>query len=188
MPNWCSTSYEISGDAAVAMVATLEERKAQNVSNWNWLGHFVTDFGGDVNNVYSRGWIDDYDYNAEDRCLNLYCETAWSECNEWRAFIKSKFKDTTIYYVAEEPGMGIFETNNPNFEFWYQCENDGENYEFKTEKELLKKVCEIIGCEVPICKDDEMLSVANSLAMDYTDAHVDEDKYIYIHKFEYCED
>ncbi len=38
--------------------------------------------------------------------------SAWSQLEEWRKFLKSKYPNIQIYYRSKEPGEIIYETND----------------------------------------------------------------------------
>lgn len=44
--------------------------------------------------------------------IRLYTETAWSPCNEVFDLVREKYPSLYYYFQAEEPGMGIYETND----------------------------------------------------------------------------
>lgn len=190
MANCCSCQYTIIGEAAPVMYKQLVSHKENNESNWDWIGHFIQDIGKDPETIDCRGWIQDYHFDEDDKILELYCETAWNEKSAWRHFITSTYPDTQVYYTAEEPGMELYLTNDPSFEYWYKLEveyYDGGEYEFKTAEELLREVCKIVGCEVPIfCDDDTAYILALEIAEDFNNEHEDEDVYIYVHEFQFC--
>ena len=67
MPNWCFTSYVVTGEEKEVCdlyekMLSLEEREESLVENGfgkSWLGNLVTLLGGDWNTIYSRGaWLD----------------------------------------------------------------------------------------------------------------------------------
>lgn len=183
MPNWCDTTYYIEGESSALMYENLKKREASSDCNWNWLGHFVTDFGGDSSKIYSRGWINGYDYNEDDRILTLYCETAWTECNEWRHFIISKCEDLTISFIAEESGNDYYVTNIPDYEFPFVVETDDEHFDLRDASQVLATVCEYSECEVPDCDDE--FEMAMRLADEYNEKHKDDDKYVFVNRFTY---
>ena len=52
------------------------------------------------------------EYNKEKNTLTFTTETAWREMDEWRKFIESYYKTIKILFVTEEPGCGIYQTND----------------------------------------------------------------------------
>lgn len=120
MPNWCNTDYCILGSKKELSdlnkkMEKLENRKKSLVKNGfgnTWLGNLVKSLGGDWEKVYCRGQWMNREYNKEKNTLNFTTETAWREMDEWRKFIESCYTTIRILYVAEEPGCGIYQTND----------------------------------------------------------------------------
>lgn len=183
MPNWCSTKYEIYNGGVKELTKIVKDLQASKKENWNWLGNIVSALGGNPEALYCRGWIEDFD--ATDDCLTLYCETAWSELSEWRKFVKDKFENCEIFYVAEEPGMGIFITNDVDFDYIYQLETDMETMEFgKNElEECLAEICKWVG--KPVSNDRKQVL---EWAEEYNNANIDNDKFIFFHEYTYVSD
>ena len=118
MPNWCSSSYVIEGDEKEVkelyrIMDGLEKRKTPSVENGfgtTWLGSLVDALGADRNKVYCRG-----DWNSLEMgqdTLRFSTETAWGPCNEVFDLVRQKFPSLSYYYLSEEPGMGVFQTND----------------------------------------------------------------------------
>lgn len=85
MPNWCSTTYKVTGDLKEVkslhkIIKQLEARKKSLLPNGFgklWLGNLVKKLGGDPEKVRCRGEIIDYDLT--DNVLTIHQETAWCE-------------------------------------------------------------------------------------------------------------
>ena len=120
MPNWCSTEYYVVGSKKELSdlnekMEKLENRKESLVKNGfgnTWLGNLVKLLGGDWEKVYCRGQWMCRVYNKENNSLTFTTETAWCEMDEWREFIESCYKTIKMLYVTEEPGCGIYQTND----------------------------------------------------------------------------
>lgn len=120
MPNWSTTDYFVIGSTKEIMdlnkkMEKLENRKKSLVKNGfgnTWLGNLVQYLGGDWEKVYCRGEWMCRNYDKERNALAFTTETAWQEMNEWRRFIESCYKTIKILYVTEEPGCGIYQTND----------------------------------------------------------------------------
>lgn len=118
MPNWCSASYVIEGDAKeikqlYELMEGLQGLKMPSVKNdfgTTWLGCLVDALGCDWNDVRCRG----YWSNLEtDGCLLKFTtETAWGPCNETFELICKKFPTLRYYYQSEESGMSEYWTND----------------------------------------------------------------------------
>ena len=120
MPNWAYTNYVVRGSdeevsALHKIIHDLEAREESYLPNGFgklWLGNLVSILGGDWDKVYCRGQI--LDYTFEDGLLRLNVESAWGEMDETRHFLQTVFPSLKIYYQTEEPGMCIFQTNDPD--------------------------------------------------------------------------
>lgn len=119
MPNWCETTYK-----AVGTKEQVKQFYDLAMSSWNktkeqnqgWLGHFVTELGGEWEKVPCRGWMQDApqldERNDEDYAeCTIYCETAWGELTEWRHFVEQHIDGLIIGYLAIEPGCGVYLSN-----------------------------------------------------------------------------
>lgn len=139
MPNWCSTSYYFQFES---------EKKAQEffdlVNSWlnevvksdfgeSWLGNVVlnskisqlktsSDKSFDIEPYYScRGWVVDSDLCGCE--VSIYTETAWCPMHEmWEAIRQKYASDATVTYYAEEPGVLLYNTNDPEYEDTYNID------------------------------------------------------------------
>ena len=166
MPNLCDTQYKIIGKKEE--VADLYS-KIQQLQNMNeplepngfgnlWLGCLVKLLGGDVEKVYCRGDITEFSYNEEDDVLTIDTQTAWAEMEEVRHFIEKVYPGLKIYYYEEEPGWGIYQTNDHEkrfFPFRYILDDlDGEGPEYYDDIDsLLTAASEIFGKELKTMAD-----------------------------------
>ena len=159
MPNWCDTQYKIIGKkeevqdlySKIQQLQNMEEPLEPNGFGNLWLGCLVTILGGDWNKIYCRGHI--IDYSLDDSVLSIDTETAWSEMQEVRQFIQQIYPSLEILYYEEEPGWGIYQTNDHDkrfFSFRYildDLEGDKPEYYDDTDS-LLKAASEIFGKEL----------------------------------------
>lgn len=129
MPNWAFVHYKVVGDKKE--IATLDEiltnmrdgvykddgmvSLIKNDFGPMWLGNLVHVLGGNWEEIYCRGEITDFQLSEDDSSLSVCMETAWSEPNEVRAFIQQKFPNLNILFSVEEPGMGVYATNDTEF-------------------------------------------------------------------------
>lgn len=164
MPNWCDTQYKIIGKkeevqdlySKIQRLQNMEEPLEPNGFGNLWLGCLVTILGGDWNKIYCRGHI--IDYSLDDSVLSIDTETAWSEMQEVRQFIQQIYPSLEILYYEEEPGWGIYQTNDHDkrfFSFRYildDLEGDGPEYYNDTDS-LLKAASEIFGKELKTMAD-----------------------------------
>ena len=160
MPNWAYTSYRIVGKkeevqdlySKIQQLQNMEEPLEPNGFGNLWLGCLVTILGGDWNKIYCRGHIIDYSLD-DDSIMSIDTESAWSEMQEVRQFIQQNYPSLEIFYYEEEPGWGIYQTNDHDkrfFSFRYildDLEGDGPEYYDDTDS-LLKAASEIYGKEL----------------------------------------
>ena len=156
MPNWAYSQYHATGDKEHlqklhAIMTELENMKSpglhENGFGSTWLGNLVIKLGGDWKKIYCRGSWDNLIY--EDGVISFSVESAWGELNEVRHLIEEKFPDIKLYYQSEEPGMGIYITNDPAGEYfpdrYYLWVEDEDTDYYPTVESLAKAVEEITG-------------------------------------------
>lgn len=156
MPNWAYSQYHATGDKEKldklhTIMSELEEMKSpglhENGFGSTWLGNLVIKLGGDWEKIYCRGSWDNLIY--EDGVISFSVESAWGELNEVRHLIEEKFPDIKLYYQCEEPGMGIYITNDDTGQFfpeeYYLWVENGENDYYDNLDDLLKDVEKITG-------------------------------------------
>ena len=156
MPNWAYTQYIATGDKEqlqklLAVMDELECMKApglhKNGFGPTWLGNLVIKLGGDWEKIYCRGSWDNL--QLTDDCIMFSVESAWGELNEVRHLIEAHFPGIRLYYQSEEPGMGIYVTNDPTGEYfpdrYYLWVEDEDTDYYPTVESLAKAVEEITG-------------------------------------------
>ncbi len=124
MPNWAYTQYKIRGseDEVAALhktiqdLADMEESLLPNGFGKLWLGNLVNALGGDWEKTYCRGHI--LDYSLDNGLLIINTETAWGEMSDVRHLIETRYPSLEIYFMTEEPGMCIFQTNDHTGEYF----------------------------------------------------------------------
>lgn len=124
MPNWCDTSYTIVGEekeinTLYGIMKKLQDMKEPSVNNGfgtSWLGCLVDALGEDWRKVYCRGEWTELDHSG---CAVYFTTmTAWAPCNEVWELVKRKFPSIDYYYLAEEGGCGLFQTNDAEGEYY----------------------------------------------------------------------
>ena len=196
MSNTCFTTYKVVSEnkkdvtKLFKTIKRLDGRKTPLVKNgWYdpklWLGCLVKALGGDPNKVYCRGTITFYE--LEDDVLTLNTETAWAEMAETRHFIESCFPGMKIYYIEEESGCEIFNTNDLEGLFFkdrYYLDGFDDSEYFETLEEAAKYVKEIVGHDV----EATFKAIEDALNA-YMEEHEDDDDcYFYFHEFEVVDD
>ena len=182
MSNTCFTTYKVVSEnkkdvtKLFKTIKRLDGRKTPLVKNgWYdpklWLGCLVKALGGDPNKVYCRGTITFYE--MEDDVLTLNTETAWAEMSEARHFIESCFPGMKIYYIEEESGCEIFNTNDSEgiyFKDRYYLDGFDDSENFETLEEAAVYVKEIVGHEV-----EATVKAIDKALSDYVEEHEEDD-------------
>lgn len=192
MPNWCSTSYVVTGDKnevrdLYEKMRSLEEREKPLVKNGfgvTWLGNLVTLLGRSWEEVHCRGEWSELTVDIDNDELRFCTMTAWAELRQLRHFLQEKYPSLTFYFRSEEPGMCIFQTNDKEgiyFPERYKVEHWDEESEYcMDEKEVFDTVSDITGTTV------QNLEEMNKAIDTYNEVHEYEPIYIYV--FETVED
>lgn len=195
MPNWSTTDYFVIGSPKEIMdlnkkMEKLENRKKSLVKNGfgnTWLGNLVQYLGGDWEKVYCRGEWMCRDYDKERNALTFTTETAWQEMNEWRRFIESCYKTIKILYVTEEPGCGIYQTNDKEGIFFKSkyILDYGEDVEYF---ETLNQAIDFIEKLTEISIEEKTVNGIQKELDAYAEENEDEDLYCSFHEFEKVDD
>lgn len=123
MPNWCYTQISVncSSETKAQEIEKLfnewlEKGKEDSDFKRNWIGSILKYSGlGQPDSEgcpRCRGSI--ADINVEDNILSFYTETAWAPMLQWLKFVTDKYDpNAEIIYTAEEPGCGIYYSNDP---------------------------------------------------------------------------
>lgn len=195
MPNWCSTDYYVLGSRKEIMdlskrMERLENRKKSLINNGfgnTWLGNLVNNLGGDWENVYCRGEWMCREWNKEKNTLTFTTETAWQEMKEWRKFIESCYKTIKILYVTEEPGMGIYKTNDLD-EIFFKAKfvlDYGEDVEyFETLDQAIVFIEELTGITI----EEKTVNGIQGKLDEYVEENDKEDLFYSFHEFEQVDD
>lgn len=196
MPNWCSTDYYVVGSKKEVLdlnkkMERLENRKKSLVKNGfgnTWLGNLVNYLGGDWEKVYCRGEWMCRDYNKEKNTLTFTTETAWCEMDEWRKFIESYYKTIKFLYVTEEPGCGIYQTNDKDgifFKSKYVLDYTEDVEYFETIDQAVEFIEELIGIKI---EDKTVNSIQKAMDNYVEENENEEDQYFSFHEFEEVDD
>lgn len=191
MPNWCDCTYKCVGEpkevkSLYRVLKYIEKRKTSIVKNgfgkW-WLGNLVTKLGGDWEKYRCRGEITGY--NMEDNVLTIYQSTAWCEQEGVREIIEERFPSIKVYYREEEPGCGVYYTNDSSGEYFpeiYYLDSYDDCEYFRTIEEAADCVSEIVGKTIPPTENDIVQALD-----DYVEQYDDEDVWYSFHGFEVVE-
>ena len=134
MPNWCYNSEVIAGPKEQVkplynnLAKWIHDDICKNGFSQGWLGNIVghadieTDENPDNWKYHCRGeLVDEFDYYEEgnEGIIQFATETAWAPFPEtWYAVLKKCAPDAKYYYMADEPNMGIYESNDINHRFF----------------------------------------------------------------------
>ena len=117
MPNWCSNSiafYQEDGgsDRLAKFYADINRTygllrggKPKHAESPDWAGHFLKDHGVDVENLYTRGFLEYYE--IEETHVRIDMETAWGPIPELYTEM-AKVYDLKFVYCASEPGSEVY--------------------------------------------------------------------------------
>lgn len=193
MSNTCFTTYKIVGKKeSVAKlhktIKDLDDRKTPLVENqWyhpkGWLGCLIAALGGNPEEVLCRGTITHYE--LKDDVLTVNVESAWTEMDETRHYIKACFPDLRIYYFEEEEGCEIFNTNDAEgvffWERYYLDSSDVVRY-FCTLQEVADYAEEVTGQKMEV----SFTTIKNALRC-YADALEDDDAHYDLFEIKVCD-
>lgn len=156
MPNWCTTSYVISGPkndvrSLYDRMKRLQNRKESLLPNGfgkTWLGNLVSRLGVDWHTVDCRGDWSNLRMKGGD--LHFDTQTAWSRCEDVETVIRDKYPDLEITFLSEELGNGIFETNDATGEIFPDrviIDTEDEGTEYYTCAEALQVLCDKLNLD-----------------------------------------
>ena len=132
MPNWCYSRIKFTGDyKSVKKLYTFItdqfnipfEREPMHFDKNTFLGTFLERAELDSENFRCRGQITDWPEPPEPcaddsgNCEIVICtETAWCPMIAmWLAIIKKISPSVQFFYASEECGMGIYQSNDPDY-------------------------------------------------------------------------
>jgi hypothetical protein len=155
MPNWCCTNIIISHPDEGKVKELFERIKDwtsrdcyENDFGHGWLGNVLGNSGiakwdeekdgmftekGEY--IYCRGSITDLSF--EGGAIHIWQEDAWSPLVKlWSLVLEKYLPDADITFSAEEPGCGVYATNDPCIEGSYYVDVWETPDEFKDETSM----------------------------------------------------
>ena len=143
MPNWCTTSYVITGDKKTLRLfnrklSQLRNRKGSlrpNGFGKLWCGNVAYLLGEkDPAHFSCRGEINEFTLSPDGLRLDVSVMSAWVELSELRKLVQEKYPDVSIFFISEEPGCCVYETNDHAGEVfpekfileWFEDSKSGE--------------------------------------------------------------
>ena len=198
MPNWCSTDYQIVGNRTevqnlynkfkqvVTTDRSYEKDSTTFLPNSSWLGYVVKDIleiDPKTESIPCRGhivWLEEeLTINDDDTAtFQLQTETAWSDCRKLFFTLMEKF-DIEVFFMTEELGCGIFETNDKDSRYFtsqYIFDDFEEGMEYYSSFDEVA---------------DELKKHTGKLPSDFKDAEkmiedYELDEQVFIHKVSYA--
>ena len=190
MPNWCTTSYALTGGrkevrSLYNKMKRLQERKTPLVPNGfgtTWLGCLVKALGGDPEKVYCRGQWSGLRLTPEG-VLFFDTEHAWSRPAEVEMLLEKAYPSLRIYFLEEELGMDIFQTNDATGEYFKEqviIDEESDGMEYYTEEAALVHLTELAGKPITSWEEAEAFTNAINEAQDEGEG----EEHIWLHKAE----
>lgn len=184
MPNWNTTDYTLFGykenikrlytdlKKTVDIDRTKESKPFTFLGNSYWLGYIKKSLLPEVEEeLPARGEISYIEEEIEDHdndmaSLKLTTETAWVACSELMDKIAEKY-NLQLFYYSEEPGCGIFETNDTEGQFYsfrYMVDSEKEGIEYyDTFDQVAESIADMTGIWLNnISEADDKLSAFNN--------------------------
>lgn len=186
MANWASTSYRIEGKQSdlqklYELCEAFENDKRpvmkEDAAN-DWEGNIILALGIDIEDSYLRGFIQSYELT--DGLLSIEAEEAWG-VTDFRHILENHFEDMKVYYIVEEEGCEVYETNDSEgkyFSYKYVVDSSiggKDEYEvFNTQKDVLKYVASCLKRDSISFEDIDS----------WNESHEYDDDYISIHEYQ----
>lgn len=160
MPNWCSTTIKFEGKPSIIkdfhekVTAYTNKSFVKTDFGNGWLGNVLYGFNMEdridnndpQSHIRCRGEISEIEnineINENKSAFTIWTETAWSPMIKmWTEIIKKHYDNAiNIYWLAEECGNCVYETNNiahfPNERYFIElCYNDDWSMEYAATEE-----------------------------------------------------
>ena len=195
MPNWCSTSYMIEGphETLKKINDAILHHEVEEGSSPEWEGNILKaldikwkrydpDFPHQRHS-YMRGFINEPPSLGENT-LEFDAEEAWG-VTDFGEVLEENFPDIKVYFIAEEPGMEIYITNDAEGKFFLTryyvdtcIKNDYQSEYFETKEEAYKWLSDITQGKIT---NEEQVDDFNSDVENIDD-------FIYVHEFKIVND
>lgn len=123
MPNWCNNNIIITHKDKDKVKDLFDKIRQWTSKNYKendfgniWLGNVVHGSGIDTDGLSYRGSVGSVEFvDLKDRGgeINMFCDTAWSPMVQmWQRVVDKHLPGADITFSAEEPGCGIYVTND----------------------------------------------------------------------------
>lgn len=181
MANWAVTDYAIEGPKKTLqkIEKAILNPDVKERSTESWEGNVLRalsitweERGPNGTGKYLRGFIQDTPWWDGDT-LRFYAEEAWG-ATDFNEILEENIKDIKVFWVTEEEGMGVYETNDaegkyfPARFFVDTCIDDNYSSDyFKTKEAAYAWLSKITNGRIVNEEDvDSFNETANSLAKD----------------------
>ena len=167
----------------------MEKRKTSILKNGfgkMWLGNLVHKLGGDWKEYRCRGEITDF--SLDGNVLTINQNTAWCEQEGIRQIIEKTYPSIKVYFMEQEPGCGVFNTNDASGDYFperYFLDSNEDWEYFETLDEAANFVSKIVECKV----EPSVYAIQNALDA-YVEEHEEEneDQFYSFHEFDVFND
>lgn len=182
MANSCMVSYRCVGNEKD--IASLHDalKRVEEKDRYMALYDLVKEIGGDADAMPCRGEIILFSLE-DDGSLAIEQDTAWCEQEDVRHLIEEVYESVRVYYKAEEPGFGVYLTNDDEGRFfserYFLDSNQEDDDYFATIEEAAKYVSNIVGCEV-----EPTFETVEAAIESYVNIHKGKDMFYRFHEFE----
>lgn len=209
MPNWCTTRITFEGPQEVIgeLHFNIDKKWAVDVvengfGNY-WLGNMIGNAGLNWQEIRCRGSIIEInDIELKDdglACFEIVTETAWSPMVEmwYKIFEKLGIDSISVYYSAEEVGLGVYETNDLDGRYYtdkYYLEysiNDESLIEYyDCDRDVLNVLNEILNTDFDCEKtniDDKFIETCSKIFQEKY-GKLNSTNFLTLFRFEYVEE
>lgn len=192
MANWAYTSYAIEGpkETLEKIEQAILHHPVKEGSSDGWEGNILMALNGTddwKSTSYMRGFINEEPWYEESHgALRFSAEEAWG-VTDFDEELMSIFPDIKVYWITEEPGMAVYQTNDKEGKYFKDrfyvdtcidnadtyTDNDYKDEYFETEKDAYEWIAEITKGKVSTKEE-----------VDKFNEECGEDEFILVHKFE----
>lgn len=186
MPNWTTTRYCIESDPETIgslVQALVRQENPEILADDTWEVEILKKLGVSEDilaDKYLRGYFTSCERDKEDR-LFLVADEAWG-LTEFAETLHEAFPNTSIHYWLEEPGVGVYITNDIDGEYFPErfkvdiefADGEWDCAYFNCEEDLLEDLSEILGEEVSSLEDALHKSIDKELNDGVKDFYVNE--------------
>lgn len=124
MPNWCSNVNVYWAKKAYRneLENFFQFMRDENKEEGRWLGELLTNSGADSERCECRGYVTSMSEDIVDGdkyvSFTVWTDTAWKPMPEAMRILCRSYSHVHLAYTSEEPGAGIFETNDKRKRFF----------------------------------------------------------------------